>query len=209
LRGWDERYAQEGYAYGTEPNRWLRAQAGGIRAGGRVLCLAEGEGRNAVWLAGQGLRVDAVDGSAVGLEKARRLAAQRGVSISTAVADLAGYQPAPGAYDGVVLVFAHLPPSIRPAVHARAVAALVPGGLLIVEAFTPAQLARSSGGPKQPDLLYDEALLRRDLEGLRWEVLREEEVELDEGQLHRGPAAVVHGVGRRSPPSLGSKLTPP
>ncbi len=197
--GWDERYAAEGYAYGTEPNRWLRANAGRLRPGGRVLCLAEGEGRNAVWLAAQGHRVDAVDGSAVGLEKARRLAAQRGVTIATAVADLGGYLPEPAAYDGVVLIFAHLPPAIRPQVHARAAAALVPGGLLIVEAFTPEQLPRTSGGPKQPELLYDEALLRRDLDGLRWEVLREEEVELDEGPLHRGPAAVVHGVGRREP----------
>jgi SAM-dependent methyltransferase len=199
VSGWDERYAQEGFVYGTQPNRWLVAQAGRIRPKGHVLCLGEGEGRNAVWLAGRDFTVEAVDGSAIGLVKARRLATERGVFITTMVADLASHVPAPGAYDGVVLIFVHLPPQIRSLVHAQAAAALAPGGVLIVEAFTPAQLSHSSGGPRQPEMLYDEGLLRRDFEGLRWEELLEEEVELDEGQLHRGRAVVVHGVGRREP----------
>lgn len=194
---WDERFAGEVYQYGTEPNRWLAAQAGRLAPGGRVLCLGEGEGRNAVWLAGRGFAVEAVDGSAVGLEKARRLAAQRGVTIATTVADLADHLPAAGAYDAVALIFVHLPPSLRARVHARAAAALAPGGLLVLEAFTPAQLALASGGPRQRELLYDAGLLRQDFAGLEWDPLVEEEVDLDEGPLHRGRAAVVRGIARR------------
>ncbi len=198
MNQWDERYSTEHFAYGTQPNAWLAAQAARIAPGGRVLCLAEGEGRNAVWLAGQGFTVRAVDGSAVGLEKAQRLAAQRGVTISTAVADLADHVPEPGGADAVVLIYLHLPPPLRAAVHARAAAALKPGGLLILEAFTPAQLPLGSGGPKQPDLLYTAALLRADFPGLAWDPLEEVETVLDEGPLHQGRAAVVRGVGVRA-----------
>jgi SAM-dependent methyltransferase len=198
VNGWDERYAKEEYVYGTEPNRWLVANAGRIKPGGRVLCLGEGEGRNAVWLAGQGFSVEAVDGSAVGLEKARRLAAKQGVHLCTTVADLGAFEPTPGHYDAALLIFLHLPPPVRLLVHARTVAALAPGGVLIIEAFALRQLSNSSGGPKQLDMLCDENTLRRDFSGLEWAVLREEEVELDEGPLHRGRAAVVRGVGRRT-----------
>jgi SAM-dependent methyltransferase len=196
---WDERFAGEGYAYGTQPNAWLASMAGRLRAGSRILSLGEGEGRNAVWLAQQGHQVEAVDGSAVGLAKAQRLAAERGVGLATRVADLAAYRPEPASWDAVVLVFVHLPPSLRTAVHAGAQAALVPGGLLVIQAFTPRQLAFSSGGPRQPELLYEEATLRADFPGISWEELLEEEIELDEGPLHRGRAAAVHGLGRRLP----------
>lgn len=193
---WDERFGGEGFAYGTEPNRWLEAQAHRLRPGSRVLSLAEGEGRNAVWLAARGHRLHAVDGSGVGLEKARRLAAARGVAIEATVADLADFEPRPGAYDAVVLIFLHLPPPLRALVHARAEAALAPGGLVILEAFTPRQLANSSGGPRQAELLYEPAALAADFPGIAWEALREEVAELDEGPLHQGRAALVRGVGR-------------
>ena len=193
---WDERYAAPGFAYGTGPNRWLEARASDIRPGGRVLSLGEGEGRNAVWLAEHGFSVDAVDASAVGLEKARELAARRGVRIRTQVDDLATYLPETGAYDALVLVFVHLPPTIRSLVHAAGARALRPGGVLIIEAFTPLQLGRPSGGPRQADLLYEVATLRSDFPGVDWQVLEEAEIELDEGPFHRGTAAVVHGVGK-------------
>ena len=198
MNPWDERFAKDGYAYGTRPNRWLEAQAGHLRAGGRVLCLGEGEGRNAVWLAERGHAVEAIDGSAVGLAKAQALAARQGVTIATTVADLADFVPAPAAYDAVVLVYLHLPPALRAVVHARAAAALRPGGLLVLEAFTPAQLGFTSGGPRQADMLYTAELLRADFPGLAWEPLVEEELELDEGPLHQGRAAVVRALGRRA-----------
>lgn len=200
---WDERYGGANFAYGTAPNRWLVEQAHRIRRGGRVLALAEGEGRNAVWLATQGYSVVAVDASPVGLDKARRLAAEKGVAIETVVADLSRHAPAPASFDAVVAIFAHLPAAIRTGVHAAAEAALVPGGLVIVEAFTPRQLGRPSGGPKQLDMLYEPAVLRADFPRVSWHVLEETEVELDEGELHQGRAAVVRAAG-----VLGS-LTPP
>jgi len=196
---WDERFAGERYVYGTRPNAWLASVAGRLRAGSRILSLGEGEGRNAVWLAQQGHRVEAVDGSAVGLAKAQRLAAERGVALATTVADLAAYRPEPKSWDAVILIFLHLPPPLRAAVHAGAEAALVPGGRLVVEAFTPRQLALSSGGPRQAELLYEVATLRADFPVITWEELREEEIELDEGPLHRGRAAVVRGLGHREP----------
>jgi 2-polyprenyl-3-methyl-5-hydroxy-6-metoxy-1,4-benzoquinol methylase len=196
---WDERYAGVDLAYGAEPNRWLVAQAGRIRPGGRVLSIGEGEGRNAVWLAAQGFRVDAVDGSRVGLEKAERLGAARGVTIATSVADLATFQPPERTYDGVVAIFVHLPPGVRSFAHAAAEAALTPGGVLILEAFNERQLGLASGGPKQKEMLYPADLLRADFPRIAWEVLEEAEVVLDEGPFHQGKAAVVRGVGRRTP----------
>lgn len=198
MTSWDERYAGVARAYGSEPNRWLAAQAPRIRPGGRVLSLGEGEGRNAVWLASQGFSVVAVDASSVGLEKARRLATERGVTIETIVEDLARYRPEPASYDAVVSIFVHLPPEIRAGVHAAAEAALKPGGVLVVEAFTPRQLAFESGGPRQAVLLYEPATLRTDFAGMEWETLDETEVDLDEGPFHQGRAAVVRGLGLRA-----------
>jgi SAM-dependent methyltransferase len=200
---WDERFAGDEYVYGTAPNAWLEAQARQFKAGSRVLSLGEGEGRNAVWLATQGHRIEAVDGSSVGLEKARRLAAARGVTLQATVADLASFVPAPGAYDAVVFIFVHLPQPLRALVLARAEAALAPGGVVVLEAFTPRQLAFTSGGPRQLEALYEPETLRRDFPGIAWEVLREEEIDLDEGPLHRGKAAVVRGLGRRSGSRIG------
>jgi Methyltransferase domain len=195
---WDERFDGEDYVFGTEPNAWLADQASRIKPAGRVLSLAEGEGRNAVWLAGQGLRVEGVDGSAVGLSKARLLAATRGVDVRWTMADLADCTPDGGAYDGVVLIFIHLPPGLRERVHARAEEALVAGGALIVEAFTPGQLAYESGGPRDLERLYTVDLLRADFPAIRWDVLEERVIELDEGPGHRGKGAVVRGVGRKT-----------
>jgi len=197
---WDERYSVAEYVYGTAPNRWLEAEAHRIRPGGRVLSLGEGEGRNAVWLAEQGFDVTAVDASAVGLEKARRLAESRGVELRTVQSDVTTWRPDPASYDGLVLIYLHLPPAARAAVHAAAEAALRPGGVLILEAFNPRQLSFSSGGPRQVDMLYDAATIRADFPGVDWEVLEEAEVELVEGTFHAGRAAVLRGVGRAGAP---------
>jgi SAM-dependent methyltransferase len=195
---WDERFAGDGFAYGTKPSRWLVENAHLLPPGLPVLALGEGEGRNAVFLAGLGFEVEAVDGSPVGLAKARRLAESRGLSLRTTVADLADLVPAAGRYGAVLLVFLHLPPALRATVHARAAAALAPGGLVILEAFTPRQLAHASGGPRQPEMLYEPSVLRVDFPGVEWEGLSEVEVDLDEGPLHQGRASLVHGLGRRA-----------
>ena len=147
---WNDRYAAAGHFYGEAPNAFVAEVAPQIPAG-PVLCLAEGEGRNAVHLATLGHRVTAVDQSEVGLAKARRLAAARGVEIETVATDLADYSIAVAAWAGIVATFAHLPPALRRRVHRDVVAGLQPGGVFILEAYTPAQLAFGTGGPKLPD----------------------------------------------------------
>lgn len=193
---WDRRYAAEAYAFGTEPNEFL-VEVAPLIPSGRVLCLAEGEGRNAVWLAGRGHEVTAVDASTVGIAKARALARARGVTIATVAADLSDYRIEPGSWAGIVAIFAHLPPALRRAVHRRAAAGLAPGGVFVLEAFTPAQMAYGTGGPSQTELLYRLADLRDDLAGLEIVIGRELEREILEGVYHTGLSAVVQVLGRQ------------
>jgi SAM-dependent methyltransferase len=190
---WDERYAA-GWAYGTEPNDFLRSVALRIPAG-PVLCLAEGQGRNAVFLAEQGHAVTAVDQSAVGLARAAELAASRGVSITTTVADLQDFVIAPGAWQGIVSVFAHVPSALRRRVHAAVVAGLAPGGVFVLEAYAPEQLGFGTGGPRDPDLLMPLSALREELQGLTLEIAEACEREVVEGAHHTGVASVVRIVG--------------
>ena len=192
---WDSRYGQDGFYYGTEPNDFLVEQVSRILPGGRVLCLAEGEGRNAVYLAGQGFRVLAVDGSKVGLEKARKLAEARGVQIETCLADLSGFAFDRNAFDAVVSIWCHLPPPLRSEVHARSVEALKQGGVLILEAYRPKQLEYKTGGPPVPELMMTREILARDFSGLEHLVLEEKDRIIHEGQGHEGLSAVVQFSG--------------
>ena len=164
---WDERYGTAGYFYGTEPNDFLREHCAEIRRGGEVLCLAEGEGRNAVFLARQGFRPLALDQSAVGLGKAMQLAKAQGVHIDTVAADLAAYRIEPGRWDGIVSIWCHLPSALRDVVHRQVIAGLKVGGVFLLEAYTPAQLAHGTGGPKDVDLLPTLAGLRAGTRGTR------------------------------------------
>lgn len=193
---WNDRYAVAGHFYGEAPNAFVTEVASQIPAG-PVLCLAEGEGRNAVHLATLGHRVTAVDQSEVGLAKARRLAGARGVKIETVVADLADYSIAPGVWAGIIATFAHLPPDLRRRIHRDAVAGLQPGGMFILEAYTPAQLAFDTGGPKAPERLMTLAGLRAELSGLDFLVAHELERDVIEGAGHTGRAAVVQILARR------------
>jgi SAM-dependent methyltransferase len=195
---WDERYSQPGFAYGTEPNEFLVAAAGEIPAG-PVLSLGEGEGRNAAYLAGLGHRVVAVDQSEVGLAKARRLAADRGRTVETVCADLGAYPIEPGAWAGIVSIFCHLPRRVRVPLYAAAVRGLRPGGVLILEAYTPDQVGRGTGGPRDPDMLVSLAGLVEELAGLEFVHARELDRVVREGAYHTGVAAVVQVVGRRPP----------
>jgi SAM-dependent methyltransferase len=193
---WNKRYAAPQYYYGETPNVFVAEMALRIPAG-PVLCLAEGEGRNAVHLATLGHRVTAVDQSATGLAKAKRLAAARKVEINMVVADLVNFTIEPGDWSGIISTFAYLPPAIRLKVHAQVVRGLRPGGLFILEAYTPAQLAFDTGGPKSPDLLMTFASLRNELAGLELLVGREIERDVIEGEGHTGRGAVVQILARR------------
>jgi len=194
---WDGRYGEPGFAYGTEPNAYLVAQKGRLRPGMRALAVGDGEGRNGVWLAHQGLEVLSVDASAVGLDKARALAAEHGVELATECVDLREWQWPKASYDVIAAIFVHFPPDHRAELHRAMFEALAPGGLLILEAFTPEQLGRGSGGPPVAEMLYTPGLLRGDFPEAECVEMSTAEVDLDEGPYHRGRAAVLRAVLRR------------
>lgn len=194
---WDERFAGDEYRYGTRPNDFLHAQMGELPAGGRVLSLGEGEGRNSVYLAEQGFSVTAVDGSRVGLAKADQLAKARGVEVAFVHADLNDYTLQPGHWDAIVNLYCHLPPDLRERVNAKVVAGLRPGGVCIIEGFTPDQLQYDTGGPRNPDMLWSADLLEQELSGLEFEILREVRRPVVEGVGHSGMAAVVQVLARK------------
>ena len=194
---WDARYAEPGWTFGTEPNDFLREQAHRLKPKSRVLCLAEGEGRNAVHLASLGHDVTGVDLSSVGLAKAVGLATSRGLTLSTQVADLATYDLGSGAWDAIVSIFAHTPIEVRVPLHRRVVAGLAPGGLFLLEAYTPKQLGCGTGGPSDETKLMTLAGLRQELAGLDLELGREIRREVVEGVRHSGISEVVQIVGRK------------
>ena len=194
---WEHRYGSSAeYIFGTEPNDFLRERTADLPPG-RVLCLAEGEGRNAVFLAEHGFAVSSVDLTDAGVAKTRQLAATRGVTIDARQGDLAHYDLGESQWEAIVSIFAHTPPAVRRAVHARVVRALVPGGVLLLEAYTPDQIGRGTGGPPTPDMTPTLAELRRELTGLEFlhglELVRN----VVEGPGHSGEGAVVQVVARR------------
>ncbi|MFZ9167689.1 class I SAM-dependent methyltransferase [Vulcanococcus sp.] len=195
---WDARFSAETYAYGTEPNDFLRAQAAALPPGD-ALCLAEGEGRNAVYLAGLGHRVIAQDLSPVGLGKAEQLARARGVEIQCSCCDLNTFQPEANSTDLVVAIWMHLEPGLRAVVHQRAINALRPGGLFVLEAYRPEQLELGTGGPPSLELLISPEQLRQELGALEIQWLESLTRPISEGPFHQGPSAVVQFAGRKRP----------
>ncbi|MGI9316665.1 MAG: SAM-dependent methyltransferase [bacterium] len=193
---WDERYSTDEYVYGKNPNDFLVLASSRIPKG-RVLCLAEGEGRNAVFLARKGFEVVAVDSSSVGLEKAIRLADERGVSIQTIHADLADFEIDKECFSGIISIFAHTPSDVRIDLHRKIVEGLAPGGVLVLEAFRPAQLNYTTGGPPSSELMMTLEDLKQELLGLNFAYGEEIEREIVEGNLHTGLCAVVQVVGVR------------
>ena len=192
---WNHRYAMPGFAYGTEPNDFLRELAPTLK--GPVLCLGEGEGRNAVFLAQRGLDVTAVDLSATGLEKASKLASERGVTLTTQVVDLADFDLGTSRWGAIVSIWCHLPEGLRAKVHGGVKTALVPGGVFVLEAYTPRQLKFDTGGPKNAELLYEPEAVRTELAGLTVERCVELERDVAEGDWHRGQSAVLQVLARR------------
>lgn len=197
---WNERYSKPGFVYGTEANDFLQAQYQHIPANGRVLCLAEGEGRNAVFLAEQGYDVTAIDLSEVGLNKALQLASERGVEIKTQVADLADYPFGEDKWDGIVSIWAHTPTAVRQHIHAQITPALRPNGVFILEAYTKQQLEMDAvGGPPaaQKDRFNSLENLQAELSKLEEIIGLEMQRMVLEGTGHQGLSAVVQFVGRK------------
>lgn len=192
---WNERFSANEYAYGTAPNSFLVEHSNQLLD--PVLSIAEGEGRNAVYLAEQGLTVHGVDGSQAGLEKAQRLANDREVTISTELADLAEYVPPSDKFRSVVSIFAHLPSSIRSQLYARLTQALKAGSIFLLEAYSENQVGRGTGGPRDLDLLMTCEKVSKELSGFEPMLLQETVRDVTEGIYHTGPASVIQFVGRK------------
>jgi SAM-dependent methyltransferase len=196
---WNQRFANaDGYLFGTEPNAWLREHGTVWKAGQRVLCVADGEGRNSTWLAQRGVVVDAFDIAELGVAKARQLAAERGVQVNFQVADCDAFAWPEAAYDGVAAIFVQFAdPAQRRRLFAQMRRSLRPGGTLLLQGYTHRQLAFKTGGPGQLSHLYTEALLREELAGMQILTLREYDAEVDEGRGHRGLSALIGLVARQ------------
>jgi cyclopropane fatty-acyl-phospholipid synthase-like methyltransferase len=195
---WDERYAQPGYLFGESPNAFLKGRAGLLRPGWQALSVADGEGRNGVWLAEQGLQVHAVDASPVAQEKARLLAQRRGVEVSFELVDLLNWSWPDAAYDLVAAIFIQFAgPQGRQSMFEGIRKALKPGGLLILQGYTPRQLEYGTGGPPAAENMYNEAMLRGAFGD--WEIthLLEHDDFVAEGSGHHGPSALIDMVARK------------
>jgi SAM-dependent methyltransferase len=195
---WDARFAGETFAYGEAPNAFLASQAARLRPGMAALVPGDGEGRNGVWLAERGLAVETLDLSAEGVAKARRLAIARGVAVEARQADALAWDWPRARYDFIALIYLHLCAPDRRRLHALALAALKPGGVIVLEAFRPEQIERqregARGGPRDVELLYRLEDLREDFAAGDIRELAEVDVDLTEGALHLGPSAVVRAL---------------
>ncbi|MDR3391041.1 MAG: class I SAM-dependent methyltransferase [Sulfuriferula sp.] len=195
---WDQRYNVPEFIFGTEPNVFLQQQAYRLTAGQRVLAVADGEGRNGVWLAQQGLSVLSVEGSSVALAKAQKLAQERNVTLDFECADLLQWHWGEARFDAVVAIFIQfVGPAGRDILFNGMKAALRPGGLLLVQGYTPRQLEFKTGGPSAAENMYTEPMLQELLAG--WEILhlREHDEHISEGEHHSGMSALIDLVARK------------
>jgi len=193
---WNERFSTDEYIYGTNPNRFFKEQIDELKPG-KLLLLGEGEGRNSVYAAIKGWKVDAVDFSQTAKEKALRLAQKNNVNINYSVNNLADFIPRQNWYDVIGLVFIHLKPDSRKVVHKQIVNAIKNNGRVILEAFEKDQLGKDSGGPQNEEMLYSKEELENDFRELNIHLLEEITISLDEGDKHRGDASVIKFVGEK------------
>ncbi|MGB9194638.1 MAG: class I SAM-dependent methyltransferase [Azonexus sp.] len=197
---WSARYRDAGddYLFGTAPNKFLASQAERFSAGMKVLAVADGEGRNSVWLAEQGCAVTATEISPVALEKAAKLARGRHVAVDFMQADILAWTWPTAAFDAVVGIFIQF---VGPAERARQLAgmkqAVKPGGLLFLQGYTPKQLEYGTGGPSAVENLYTEALLREIFSDWEIVLLHEYEDLIDEGRGHSGHSALIDLIARK------------
>jgi SAM-dependent methyltransferase len=195
---WDRHFSRPDYLYGTTANAWLRSRHSLFSVGQTTLAVADGEGRNSVWLAQQGLAVDAFDISPVGVAKARELARAAGVAVQFHVSDCDAWPWTPAAYDHVVAIFVQFAdPALRQRLFANMVRTLKPGGHLILQGFTPKQIEYNPNGPGLIDHLYTEALLRSSFAELDIIALRSYDAVIDEGRQPPGPSALIGLVARK------------
>jgi SAM-dependent methyltransferase len=198
FKRWETRYAAPGYHFGTEPNAFLKSQAHLLRRGQTALAIADGEGRNGVWLAEQGLDVLSVDFSPTALAKAQALAAARGVALRTEQADINNWEWPRDAFDVIVGIFVQFPTAAGQAgMFAGMKQALKPRGLLLLEGYGPRQLQYGTGGPKDIERLYTPERLRAAFAGFASLDIREYDAPIAEGEAHVGMSALVDLIGRK------------
>lgn len=193
---WNERYNSEDFLFGREPNRFFKEMIDRLNPG-KLLLPAEGEGRNAVYAAKLGWEVHAFDGSTVGREKAMLFAEDEDVSINYRVGLIEDFEPEPGEFDAVSLIYCHLSENIRKPFFDKLVDSLAPGGILFLEAFRKEQLGFTSGGPSDPGMLYSSEQLTKDFGKLSELSITRETIWLDEGPGHQGEAKVIRMIGRK------------
>lgn len=196
---WEQRFAStDDYVYGTEPNRFMVSKAGLLKPGMKVLALADGEGRNGVWLAGQGLEVVSMDGSIAAQKKARSLAEAHGVQLEFVCDDLARWDFGSNQFDAIVAIFIQFcKPELRRHIFTQAIAALKPGGYLLLQGYRTEQLRYKTGGPSAIENLYTEEQLRSELAGLEMVSIESHDSEMNEGVGHKGLSAVIDVVARK------------
>lgn len=190
---WNERFVGEEFIFGKEPNEYLVEQASHyLKPNSSVLCIADGEGRNGVWLAKQGMNVLGFDVSDVALAKAKEFARQNSVSIEYVLSDSDGFDWQPNSYDAVVAIFIqYADPAMRARTFEQVFKALKPGGIFILQGYTPKQLEYKTGGPSLIDHLYTEAMIRELASDFKILDLRSYEKVLTEGKRHTGMSALL------------------
>ncbi len=193
---WNTRYSESGFAYGTNANTFLDSVSQQLIPGD-CLSLAEGEGRNAVYLAKHGHTVTAVDASDVGLQKANKLAVEHNVSIKTIHSDLNEYSIPENSFDTIISIFCHIPVGIRQKIHREVITGLKPDGLFVLEAYTNEQIQLGTGGPPTTELLMNLKSLQQELEGLEFIIAQEIKRDVVEGKYHTGEGAVVQVLARK------------
>ena len=201
LTRWNGRFSTSEYLFGAAPNMFLASQSARLKPGMQALAIADGEGRNGVWLAEQGIQVTAFDFSPVGVEKARKLATERGVleNYDSRVAELADWDWDAVQFDIIAAIFIQFAtPAERTHMFAGICRALKPGGLLLLQGYRPEQIAYNTGGPRVPEQLYTATLLKQAFAVLEVIELREHDGQINEGSGHSGMSALIDLVARRS-----------
>lgn len=195
---WNSRFSAQDYIFGTAPNRFLTEQAHRIAPASSVLAVADGEGRNGVWLAQQGHAVTGIDISEVGQEKAAKLAAERGVTLDLKLVDVGNWDWPEAAYDAVVAIFIQFAdPAMRERIFTGMKRATKPGGLILMQGYRPEQIGYGTGGPSAVENLYTEELLRTAFDGWTTEHLEAHDSAIEEGAGHKGMSALIDIVARK------------
>lgn len=194
---WNTRYKEAEFAYGTEPNDFLKSKIQAFKPNSKILCLAEGEGRNAVFLAEHNHHVTAVDYSQEGLNKLKKLASDKNLSIETVCIDLNHYKIEENKWDGIICIFGHFPEPLRQTVFKQVFKGLNKGGVFLMEAYHKDQLNYKTGGPQVSELLYSAEELQHDFSQFENISIETSIKEIEEGKYHKGTSAVIQVIAEK------------